>query len=849
MARAVRHARTQLTRSDSGFSVVEIIIAMLLLAVVTAGVSMAFVGSTKVQGKARASASMSAVASRVFEHLQGDRDWMKQCASNTQEWCSLGAAAIPAELLDEKSFGDAQCSTATPLRLKMVHALALAVDSPSDGSGSQDRDGVRPDYFRVYLQVDIPANRNMQGDPNWNCDLDLVRLGSPAPAVLDSALDPRGDVPTGSVTVEVCDTTRQVDDRMPVAGCADSSGTKLRMMGCPSSREAYRSPATGVPSAAYYCANAWNAVTACAGCSNDWAAVVSPFVELLRRNHSFEIVDTMGNRYASCTEKTDHCSRVTDKQGKVIPGLYRFTDIPAGTYLVDKLQLGESQQVWDTKVIPTYDSDKTIRIAVQPDVDNRALIPIRWKPDGTLTIRFYRKVKSRQVVEAWSPMHRIASNKATRTFEFDQTKYVAFVRQQNRERSGPQHMPTTGVTALDNQCQRAHGSQPFFEICNWFNFYPYAHCSRAIQSYRTVATRREYVGPGPNGKPLYQNVKFLTYPRHTVNQTCSYYNMDVQFRYYYSIALPDQTFAGAPVAAGYATTPAPTVRDTTPDGLGGSSFDWCDAPVPASPNKARPARLAWGCVGGFSRYGNAPEGEGIDRVTLRGLTPGLWTGIMAQREEKTGYVWDPTEDWSLNRNESLRGFPATLRVGSAADDDPSRPRGMWLEPDAQGRCCSVITPAGKLDAGAVNPTVSVTGTGECYWKQPAGRSNSGAYQPGSCNPCDPRIDELGGSFKGACYLVVEVKWSRCVYATGYGAVYLMEGKQCVSQGGSSKQKLICPAAPQPGTSARTATNCKPPTSCKPSCGGTVSTPIPPTRHDFPNGRGGASVPETEVGYS
>jgi len=228
MLNCAAHFRMR-AHSERGISIVEVLIAILVLAVVSGGVGLAVTGAARQTVVANASKAQLAAATQVFESVKSNRDWMAACEASFHRSptapCVLTSmaggisAATGAGLMKAPWLGSSCAGPAFGFRL--VRVVALPRDSAEDGKGSLDADGVTPDYYRIQVAVDTPNA----------CD--RTRFGITAPSVLDSAVDQHGRVPTASLTVDVCSVLNQMDERMDLGNC--TGGTMPQMQPCATS--------------------------------------------------------------------------------------------------------------------------------------------------------------------------------------------------------------------------------------------------------------------------------------------------------------------------------------------------------------------------------------------------------------------------------------------------------------------------------------------------------------------------------------------------------------------------------------------------------------------------------------
>ncbi|MCZ4497276.1 MAG: hypothetical protein JWM25_1861, partial [Thermoleophilia bacterium] len=339
-------------RRESGFTIVEVLIAVLILAVVASGVAFATAGGAKLRGVAKLQASLTSAGVRAQEDLVTDRSWMERAdCRKVNDTCNVTTNVRPGSLkLDGIGGGSAILKLAT----------STAVDGKVDGVGPADKDGVTPDYFRIDLELGVDAAL-------------AARYGS-TPAKLrhemSVSIDRRGVEQVGSLVVEVCRVTNQSDERMTLQGCAPTGATGIRMNGCPPA------PRPG-------CASAFNWI---AGMGQSETAP-SPFVTMRRVTVPFTLRNTDGTTWPST--------------GSVTPeGLVVFQNVPAGDYNLVGLpeSAGSGSERWDSKEVPAFHgapgrASVGPSVVVEPGVRNRALVLFRPTPAGSIGMYFDRVVK------------------------------------------------------------------------------------------------------------------------------------------------------------------------------------------------------------------------------------------------------------------------------------------------------------------------------------------------------------------------------------------------------------------------------------------------------------------------
>lgn len=338
------------TRSDHGFTVVEVIIAVLLLAAVMSAITMAATGGVRLQGAAKAQAAMTNAGKRVLEELRTDREWMER-SDCRRSGCVLDAF-VERDLLHDRSVDGA---------FVLEFARATPIDSAADGSGDADRDGIVPDFYRI--EVRLAGSSDV-----------MSRFGRMNPRTMIVTIDQRGDIQKGALTIEFCEVLNQADDRMQVQGCPISPAAGIRMNGCPTPERRGCSAAFG------------------------WVAALpqhererSPFVMLKRVPYGkvpeFTLVNTL-----------DPKQRISSNDAKQVDGNYVFQNIESGTYRLEGLRgsISGTTERWELKESPSYHGQAgdavEASINVEAGVRSRALVLFRPKmTDRGLRLHFQRR--------------------------------------------------------------------------------------------------------------------------------------------------------------------------------------------------------------------------------------------------------------------------------------------------------------------------------------------------------------------------------------------------------------------------------------------------------------------------
>ena len=207
------------TRS-AGFTVVEVIIAMLIVVIVIGALSLFVAGNARTAVASNANDQEQAAAARVFSYIKSNRGWIGTCSTTAGSTCKIAVpAAEQAQLLSAKALGK-ECSGASPFEFQLNEATATPVESSLSTTGAQGLGVQVPSYWRIDVGVVAPTT----------CD--QHRLGLPSkPVVYEAAINSDGTQLMGSLTVQVCEVTNQVDVRVDDPTCASSGASQIKMAG------------------------------------------------------------------------------------------------------------------------------------------------------------------------------------------------------------------------------------------------------------------------------------------------------------------------------------------------------------------------------------------------------------------------------------------------------------------------------------------------------------------------------------------------------------------------------------------------------------------------------------------
>lgn len=344
--------RPEFAAREQGITIIEVMIAVLMLMVVASSIVLATVSSADLRGASRVQVAMTAAGQQAQQDISTDRRWMRSCTLGRRCDVRDSIEASTLELLDID--GDAEVVTAT----------AVGLDSNVDGVANADDDGIVPDFFRITVELRLAARTAARYGLRPD---DSVRR-------FVTTIDRAGEEQVGSLAVEVCRVLNQADERLQVQGCAQRGSTDLPMMGCPPS------PRPG-------CEPAW-----------DWIADIerargtppgpSPFVSLER-------VPTAGYGFQLVNASTG--ASIPSSQAKIRDGIFVFQNVPAGEFHLRGLpaSVGARTERWRSKELPTYHRGSgRASIVVDPGIRNRALVVYRPTRTGSIDLFFNRRTRT-----------------------------------------------------------------------------------------------------------------------------------------------------------------------------------------------------------------------------------------------------------------------------------------------------------------------------------------------------------------------------------------------------------------------------------------------------------------------
>lgn len=205
-------------RQEAGALLIELIVAVMILATVSVGVSMALGGASKLEVANQARNRLSAASEAIDEKLRSDTKWMgtNQCkdtlAGGPGATCSLNY------MFDGSGSGD--YATVMPGLTHPeygtigVDVTASAVDSADDGVGALDKDKLLVDSYKVRIEAQYEGAEDLG-------------LKNDTPVVLETVINTSAAANRGSLVLQVCQVREQADERLAIRECDQSRQIRL----------------------------------------------------------------------------------------------------------------------------------------------------------------------------------------------------------------------------------------------------------------------------------------------------------------------------------------------------------------------------------------------------------------------------------------------------------------------------------------------------------------------------------------------------------------------------------------------------------------------------------------------
>ena len=374
-------------RREHAFTIVEVVIAALVLAIVVVGAT-ALIGSTsRSMSSARVRDVETSVANKVLSIVQADPSWTRTCHSDNRPFTNANARCDITGWVQQEHPGVGNVQEAGQTLGFTLTAVATGIDLETDLTGPADRDGLRPDIYRIDVSVSPDASL-------------AQRFPTLRPASVRAELNPSARVETGRITIDACIATNQVDERMPVASCYGQAYDQKMLP--PGSLDLANVPGTcDGPAAAtagsderdcssYKCADPDIAIGSGVGCESrpGWRHP-STWSGIERIMTAVAIQPASGSiRLRSLEDGSVH-GPVSLQNGRAA-----FTNLPIGEFEITA-NISGSWVKWPSKSVPS-----TNIVASEPGLNSRAVLLFRPPATGAVTFR----VSSLDITVPWNPV-------------------------------------------------------------------------------------------------------------------------------------------------------------------------------------------------------------------------------------------------------------------------------------------------------------------------------------------------------------------------------------------------------------------------------------------------------------
>ncbi len=719
-------------RRQGGFGVIEVIIAMLLLAAAISAVALAVSGGSAVRGSSRLQIALTSAGRVIQENLVEHRDWMSTCTSK----CDLKASGV-LRSMDVIDSADSIELDDVDGRAVLAAATAEAVDSESDGVGDHDQDGVVPDYYRIQFTI----------EPEKSVAERYAVSSEKAARTFMTAIDPRGNTLVGSLVVNACRVTNQIDNRMSIQGCPNTGSADVGMAGCP----------TKIGAAGYSsmkCTAAWN----------KWAVPNGPSMTSVNLVQaplgSFSLQDAVGT------------VTIPSSKAKHVNGQYVFQNVPAGLYYLRGLPgsvaaAGGSDAVrWEMKEIPAYhgtSSSPAIKptVTVEPGIQSRALVMFKPAAVGNLNLAFKRRITTHYLAKqteantpnAPHPDDIITFKKPLDTY----TGTQAGIACKNWAKRQDDVEFTTGTEEGAGWSRKREFRSTWHldagtcvpkivsgSNCAELEFqYRYRIHNEVRIEKLLVGGWEEWEDDPDKGAYTYSD------PVPVHEQYCAYYKEWMTFDGYLAVSKKEAIADGAAVDASYRAWAAPEQRTAKPVATNNVLEAW------NAPND--PAGMYKQCRVSGRKKGtpvNAPTSCNVG-YQLNNFEPGLYTGLESKGNDE-------------NMND-----PATPASSRWIFDDA-----FWVRPDGTIKSSGGTTYNAKSAA-----PVTLVGAGECYVDPGTTGLFSGVVEGGRCGVSCVVADANKVVHTGYCGIITKACTYRYVWE---------EGRDFASNVGAGKPKEMGP---------------------------------------------------------
>lgn len=339
---------------ESGFTIVEVLVAALVTTMVLAGAMYFIAGAGKSQQRTLVRQRMAATADQISQQVRADRDWLKANPSCKVKECDLSGTFKATPKKGSPTF-------ATDVRIRPV-------DGEGDGKGSLDEDHIVPDYYRIKVMVSLTDPAQIK---EWGAQKAFETVST-----IDANAIGRA---TGSITIQTCAVMNQVDERMSISGCGKGEANMHPMNKQP---EPCTNPLPiswdrwvgSRPVLEMGCNDAFNAA------GNKSGNMTGVDVRGVT-NVSFSIT-RIGTDGGGTTKRLS-----TEADSVSSTGEYVFSGLPSGSYKI-AVNPGQGREMWMTHTLPSG-----MTTSVQANQEARAMLMVRPKQGtGSINARFTKQV-------------------------------------------------------------------------------------------------------------------------------------------------------------------------------------------------------------------------------------------------------------------------------------------------------------------------------------------------------------------------------------------------------------------------------------------------------------------------
>ncbi|MCW2956878.1 MAG: hypothetical protein JWO69_1747 [Thermoleophilia bacterium] len=206
------HAVADPRRPEAGFTIVELIVAAILLAVALGGAVTLAAGTSRSSTTSVARQAQTAILASAAEKVRADSSWTNDrpltCGSIGSR---IDITAWLTNRISRELAADSQRGTGF-----LVTASANAVDSAADGRCPDDADGIVPDYY----DIEVVARPNARTAAN---------IPDAGPLTQRFQVDFSSRTSGGRLSIQACYASPQTDERIPTGSC-EVEGEEIVML-------------------------------------------------------------------------------------------------------------------------------------------------------------------------------------------------------------------------------------------------------------------------------------------------------------------------------------------------------------------------------------------------------------------------------------------------------------------------------------------------------------------------------------------------------------------------------------------------------------------------------------------